>query len=305
MRFLVLLLMLSLSSVLHAGEPISIVTYNIRYPNPGDGKDFWPHRAADVASYLKQHDVFGLQEAKFSQLADMKETLSDFQRYSVGRDDGGQRGETTTIYFRSDRFTAEAMDTIWLSDKPTVKGSKGWDAALPRILSWVLLKDKTTNKQLLVANTHFDHRGKQARLESGKLIAEFLSAKTTELRGDKGSDIPAVLLGDFNCLIGSDPYQAIIVKNDQHQLRDAREVSEAKPMGPNSTWCGFKQIAPDRIIDHIFVLGAVDVLELEVQNPKTKAGRFASDHLPVRISVELRQHATMSGNHRRRSHRGN
>ena len=288
MRLLVLLSMLSVSFALQAGEPIFIVTYNIRYPNPGDGKDFWPHRAADVASYLKQHDVFGLQEAKFTQLADMEESLSDFQRYSVGRDDGGQRGETTSIYFRSDRFNAEAMDTIWLSDKPTVKGSKGWDAALPRILSWVLLKDKTTDKKLLVANTHFDHRGTQARLQSGKLIAEFLSTKTTELRGDKGPAIPAILLGDFNCLIGSAPYRAIIAKNDQYPLRDARQVSNVKPAGPNSTWCGFKQIAPDRIIDHIFVLGAIDVLELEVQNPKTKAGRFASDHLSVRVSVELR-----------------
>jgi len=31
--------------------------------------------------------------------------------------------------------------TFWLSETPEKVGSKGWDAALPRIMTWVKLKD--------------------------------------------------------------------------------------------------------------------------------------------------------------------
>ena len=32
---------------------------------------------------------------------------------------------------------------FWLSETPEVVGSKGWDAALPRVATWVKLTDKT------------------------------------------------------------------------------------------------------------------------------------------------------------------
>ena len=276
-RIILLLLCISNSSSILA-QTISIATYNIRYPNPGDGPDFWPHRAAAVADFLKDFDVVGLQEAKFTQLGDLVQPLSDYERYGVGRDDGKQSGETVSIYFRKSRFDLKDKGTIWLSDTPNKVGSKGWDAALPRILSWVLLVDKNSNQRLLVANTHFDHRGKQARAESGKLIQAFLSKKTDQ-------DLPIVLLGDFNCRKDSAPYNAIIKADDDFKLLDARSAAQSAPVGPNSTWCGFKKIVPEQIIDHIFVNEIVSVQTFETHNPKTKAGRFASDHLPVSVTV--------------------
>ena len=152
---------------------------------------------------------------------------------------------------------------------------------MPRILSWVLLSERDGGDQWLVANTHFDHRGREARRQSGRLIATFLAEKTRELQESSGIEVPVLLLGDFNCMADSDPYRAIVAG----QLVDARVKSRTQPKGPASTWCGFREIAPDRVIDHLFVRGPVEVLELETHNPKTDAGRFASDHLPVRAKV--------------------
>lgn len=258
---------------------VSVVSYNIRFANPRDGDDIWDNRKEAVASFLSTQDVFGLQEATFPQIQDLTSKLPDHDWYGLGRDDGKQGGEAAPIFFRRDRFEALKSGTIWLCETPDEIGKKGWDAALPRTLTWVLLGEKESGKKLLVANTHFDHRGQKAREESGKLIRRFLAAYQ--------NDYPVVLLGDFNCLPGSAPYQAITTLDRPLPLNDARQKSQSKPAGPQSTWCGFSEIAPGRIIDHVFVHGGVDVLTYQVLDPRTESGRFASDHLPIRITIQF------------------
>jgi endonuclease/exonuclease/phosphatase family metal-dependent hydrolase len=93
-------------------------------------------------------------------------------------------------------------------------------------------------------------------------------------------------VGDFNCLPDSEPYQAIIAEGGK-ELADARGVSDTPASGPDSTWSGFRQIIPGRIIDHIFVSESVTVKSLTVLNPKTDKDRFASDHLPVQAVITL------------------
>ncbi len=261
------------------GAPIGVVTYNIRYANPRDGKDIWDNRKEAVAKFLADYSVLGLQEATLPQIKDLTTRLPEHDWYGVGRDDGKEGGEAAPIFFRRDRFSVESKGTIWLSQTPNEVGSKGWDAALPRTMTWMVLIDKEPNKKFLVANTHFDHRGKAARLESGKLARRFLA--------DKSKGMPIVLMGDFNCLPDSDPYKAIVDATQESPLVDARQRSLKPPAGPASTWNGFKSIVPNRIIDHVFVSGKVDVFSHKVLNPYTAAGRFASDHLPIEVLVQL------------------
>lgn len=257
----------------------SVVSYNIRYASPRDGEDVWVNRKDAVANFLKTRDVFGLQEATFPQIQDLTSRLPDHDWYGLGRDDGKKAGEATPIFFRKERFAAVSKGTIWLSETPDEVGSKGWDAALPRTLTWMILQDKRSKNQIMVANTHFDHRGENARRESGKLAQQFLAPYQQKS--------PMVLLGDFNCLPGSEPYLAITKVDPPSPLHDARERTQSPATGPLSTWCGFKAIAPDRIIDHVFVGAKIDVLTYAVLNPKTEAGRFASDHLPIQITVRF------------------
>ncbi|QDV41635.1 Endonuclease/Exonuclease/phosphatase family protein [Stieleria neptunia] len=254
-------------------DSLKVATYNIRYANPNDGKDVWPHRQEFVIEYCKHNDIIGLQEVTEPQFAQLRAGLSDFGSYGVGRDDGKSGGEHAPIFYRKDKFEILDKGTFWLSESPETVGVKGWDAALPRTCTWIHFRDRRNGAELYVANTHFDHRGAKARAESGKLLAERL--------GKLPQDLPIILMGDFNTLIDSEPYNAIVTS-----LTDARKASKSKPTGPTSTWNGFSKIAPDRIIDHVFVR-SVDVLRVAVDDPKTDRGRFASDHLPVQVVVSV------------------
>ncbi|QDT13278.1 endonuclease/exonuclease/phosphatase family protein [Planctomycetes bacterium K23_9] len=260
-------------------KTLSVVSYNIRYASPRDGEDVWPNRKDAVGKFLSDHDVIGLQEATYPQIKNLVKRLPDHDWYGLGRDDGKEGGEAAPIFYRRDRLTVESKGTIWLCETPDEVGKKGWDAALPRTMTWLLLNETATGRKLIVANTHFDHRGSKARHESGKLIRKFLA--------NQHGQYPVVLLGDFNCLADSAPYQAITSGNQPLALKDARTQSKMPASGPESTWSGFKAIAAGRIIDHVFVHGDIDVLNHEVLDPKTESGRFASDHLPVRIRIQF------------------
>ncbi len=262
---------LAWSAASTARGEVVLATYNIRYANPNDGKDVWTHRSETVVRYLADKDVFGLQEVTASQYQDLKAGLPDFASYGIGRDDGQSGGEHSPIFYRKDRFEPLRRGTFWLSEQPEAVGESGWDAALPRICTWMILRDRNSGQEFCVGNTHFDHRGKVARAEGAKLLAERV--------GELPDEMPIVLMGDFNCLPNSAPYQTLI-----SPLADARKVSQAPPRGPDSTWNGFREIEPQRIIDHVFVRN-FDVVDFRVDDPKTEGGRFGSDHLPVRVRL--------------------
>ncbi|MEX2186738.1 MAG: SMP-30/gluconolactonase/LRE family protein [Pirellulales bacterium] len=266
------------------------MTFNIRYDNRGDGKNAWPHRRDDVGKLIARErpDVVGMQEALSGQIDDLKERLADYDWYGVGRDDGQAKGEAVPIFYRRDRFDVLDKGTFWLSETPDEVGSKGWDAALPRIASWLRLRDKKTGKALLFANVHFDHRGPKARLESARLLRR----KLLEIAGE----LPIVLVGDFNASPDSPPYKAMIetaasekaaddaadAENDKASavLRDARGLVE-KPAGPNTTWNGFEKAVAGNRIDHVFVDRHWTVSAFRVIDEKTDDGRFYSDHFPI------------------------
>jgi endonuclease/exonuclease/phosphatase family metal-dependent hydrolase len=276
-RTLLSTLLLIASSLSVAAEEtakqIKVATYNIRFANPGDGKDIWPNRKESVIASARENDILGMQEVTEPQFRDLRDALPEFDSYGVGRDDGKSGGEHAPIFFRKDRFEPLEKGTFWLSETPEQVGKKGWDAALPRTCTWMLLRDTRSGQKLYVANTHFDHRGSQARTESAKLMAKRID--------EASKDLPVVVLGDFNCLPASEPYNALAAV-----FTDARKASQTEPTGPASTWNGFREIAPDRIIDHVFVR-SIDVLQLSTLNPKTAEDRFASDHLPVQIIIQL------------------
>ncbi|HEY0980649.1 endonuclease/exonuclease/phosphatase family protein, partial [Schlesneria sp.] len=170
--------------------------------------------------------------------------------------------------------------TFWLSSTPDEVGSKGWDAALPRIASWVKLKDRQSGKQFYVLNTHFDHRGVQARAESAALIVKYVRAKF--------ADHPVILTGDFNTTPDSEPYRTITGAGIEGRsvFRDTYAHSAQKPEGPDSTWNGFTAIVPGQRIDFVFTTESVKTLRTRILDDQ-KEGRFPSDHLPVVAELRL------------------
>ena len=279
----VALLFMIVTTPVMAQNELRVMSFNIRFANPQDGVDYWPNRKEMVASMIRYHeaDIVGLQEAMRSQLDDLTALLPGYAWYGLGRTDGSVApepdNEFSAILYRKSRFEVLDSATFWLSETPEKVGSKGWDAALPRICSWVKLKDAVSGKEFYHFNTHFDHRGEQARAESARLLLK-------KIRG-KVDSRPAILTGDFNCVPTDEPYRILTEKGSG--LADAMFLSKMPHHGPLSTWSGFQFPGlPGRRIDYIFVNDKVMVQRHAILSDSW-SGRFPSDHLPVLAEVEL------------------
>ena len=175
-----LLIALSLSAL---AQQFIICTFNIRYDNPNDTGNLWIDRAPIVANLIRFHefDVLGLQEALKNQVDDLSKALPEYAAYGIGRDDGRDGGEHSTIFYKKDRFKLIKSGDFWFSETPDKPG-KGWDATCcNRICTWVYLEDLKTKKQFYTFNVHFDHQGVMARKESSKLILQ----KIKQIAGDQ------------------------------------------------------------------------------------------------------------------------
>ena len=259
-------------------QQMNIITFNIRYNTPNDSMNAWPNRIEMVTGLLKFHeaDIFGLQEALIGQIEDIQNKLPEFEWFGVGRDDGEKGGEFSPLFFNKTKFILIENGTFWLSETPE-KPSKSWDSSLNRIVTWGKFKSKVTGKQFLVFNTHFDHRGMEARKQSAILI----TGKIKEMTKDK--NLPVILTGDFNLTPELEPISII-----RKYLSDSREVTEQPPYGPVGTFNSFDWNAPmESRIDYIFVQGGISVLKYAVLTD-SKGKRWPSDHLPVFARVQLK-----------------
>lgn len=263
-------------------NPLTIMSFNLRYDNPADGPNAWPLRRDRVAGAIRFHgaQVVGVQEALASMLNELDALLPTYRRVGVGRTDGVARGEFSAILYDTTRVAALESGTFWLSPTPDVVGSKGWDAALERIATWARLRDKQSGCTWLHVNTHFDHVGDSARVESARLIRRRLGALANGL--------PLTMTGDFNANPSHPAYVTLTTStlpDGSRPLRDALHVSDTPHYGPLSTWNAFKDIEPNQRIDFVFVSDGVRVLRHGVLSDRWD-GRFLSDHLPVLADVQ-------------------
>lgn len=251
-------------------QTLKIATYNVRLYNNGDTGNLWVDRAPRVASLIRFHDfdVFGVQEAFKNQLDDMSSALPEYARYGLGREDGKEAGEHSSIYYKKDQFKLLKSGDFWLSETPSVPG-KGWDATCcNRICSWVYLEEIKTRKKFYLFNVHFDHQGVIARRESAKLMVQ----KIKEIAGNQ----PVVLTGDFNGSRSSELYQILtssLILSDSY--------SGVKfPYENNTSFNGFKTPKGMDVIDHIFISKHFTPTKWGILTD-TYFGKFPSDHFPV------------------------
>lgn len=257
------------------------MTFNIRLNVASDSLNAWPYRKGKLASQVLFHkaELLGVQEALHGQMMDLGERLTQFKFVGVGREDGKTKGEYSAIFYDTTRLQVLQSNTFWLSLTPEVPGSKSWDAAITRIVTWAKFKDRKTKKIFYAFNTHFDHMGKVARKESALLLLQ----KVKAIAGTT----PAVIIGDFNAKPTDEPIQVIMDKNNPLRLLDSKEWSASPHYGPNGTFNGFRsKETDDQPIDYIFIKGKWKVLS-HATISQTWEGRFASDHFSVLAELEL------------------
>ncbi len=277
-------LMISLSGVAKekAAQPVKVrwCTFNVRCISKVDEEIGcgWDNRKDNVAQYVLDNkiDVVGMQEVTFKQLQDLRERLKGYDYVGVGRTDGKEKGEFTPVFFRTDKYEPLEKGNFWLSETPDVPGSKGWDAALERVASYVKLKDKESGKIFMAINTHYDHVGVVARKESAKLIMR----KIQEIVGDR----PAVVTGDFNITEDNEAYKTMV--SSPFKLNDAYHMT-AHHSGAPYTFQDFCRISPLKAhkIDFIVITPNIKVIQshIERENPRHQM----SDHNPHWADLEF------------------
>lgn len=260
---------------------MKVMTFNIRYDNPNDrndakqGNGWEEHRREHVVDLIRHYDpdLLGIQEAMKHQLDYLLEKMPEYDYIGVGRDDGKDKGEFSAILYKKDQFDLYDNNTFWLSETPD-KPSKSWDAALPRVVTWGEFKDKSSGEKFYFFNTHFDHKGYQARVNSAKLINE----KISQITDGKAT----ILTGDFNAIPDEETYGIL-----QNELQDARKISKKTAYGPEGTFSGFDVTSDKdfRRIDYVFVED-FDVISFETITDY-RGSKYPSDHLPIMVKVEF------------------
>ncbi|MBQ5817956.1 MAG: endonuclease/exonuclease/phosphatase family protein [Bacteroidaceae bacterium] len=271
-----LFVLLTVCGVAAAKSPLElkIISYNIR-TLARDGENSWQFRKHATKNMIELHkpDAFGLQEAMLPHMQYIDSVCPQYARVGVGRSDGKEGGEFVTIYYNKERFDLLDSGTFWLSETPD-QVSRGWDAALPRITTWVKLRDKATKRKFFYFNTHFDHKGTTARVESSKLIVE----KIREIAGKKAA---VVLTGDFNIESENEALQPLY--DNMSAARRCAPITDNK-----GTYNGWGLVKRYPVIDHIFYGGR----KVKCNAFRTLDGdygaKFISDHFPLEAIFTIR-----------------
>ena len=305
-------------AITNLGDTIRVASYNIRFDNADvakfDGPNAWVHRKEALVNLIRKMnlDAFGLQEVTPGQAAYLRKALPEFEFVGEHRAFDRVSDEASPVAYRKDRFEAEKSGTFWLSETPDVPGSIGWGAALPRVCSYLVLRERSTGRRFCFANAHTDHVSALAR-EKGMLLIVDRMRKF-------GGGAPIVFTGDHNCRETEAPALAVskILKNtltnsetapkgpwrtfNGWQWRDAelpavdalklpsnvRNASKGSPDADKSSnggydWCDF---GPR--IDYIYVSRGVRVLSCDtLADPRPDGKLYPSDHFPVSAEVAL------------------
>lgn len=276
--FLVVILLLSHAAAF-AADPITVMTFNIRYGTARDGDNHWTQRRAMLLDFLKEQDVdlIGLQEALDFQIREITDALPGYAVVGVGRDDAKSAGEFSAILFRKDRFRVSEAGTFWFSDTPSVPGSKSWGNNITRICSWARFVDRDASA-FWMFNVHLDHQSQPSREKSAELLLKRIESRAFAAE-------PVVVTGDFN--VGEDNPAIKTLTGEGKPFVDTFRVlhPDVKQAG---TFSGFKfgQIEGPKI-DYVLVQPGTEVLSAEIVR-FSRENRYPSDHFPVTAKIRFR-----------------
>lgn len=252
-------------------QNLTVVSYNIRLDVASDSLNRWDNRKDFLIGQLNFHEpqVFGIQEGLLHQLEEIKKGMPGYSYLGKGREDGLKNGEFSAIFYNTDKLELLEENTFWLSETPELP-SKGWDAAIKRVCTYGLFKDKNSSQNFWVFNTHFDHIGEEARKESVFLIME-------RIRKLNKQDLPVILTGDLNL---EPDHPSILLLSSA--MQDSHLLAGDKAFGPQGTFNGFKFSEPiTRRIDYIFISKTGFKLLKYAILSDSKDLRYPSDHFPV------------------------
>jgi endonuclease/exonuclease/phosphatase family metal-dependent hydrolase len=250
------------------------MSVNLRKETEEDGKNNWPDRVGLVVRLI--HEVrphlFGTQEGRRPQVYGLLDSLDAYGIADRHRDWDPERFYPCVFYRRDSVEILESGDR-WLSETPDVHASKSWGSAYPRLASWARCRARDNGILFFFACTHMDHVSAEARSGQARVLRDLVQEKNQD-------DLPVILVGDFNDVPGSAPYETLT-----SQLKDVWLDAHAHGTG-EGTWHGFSGKAQKGRLD--WILASPDVSTLETRILRTSyQGRYPSDHFPVQATLRV------------------
>jgi endonuclease/exonuclease/phosphatase family metal-dependent hydrolase len=260
---------------------VTVMTFNIRYGSANDGPDRWDQRREMVRDAIQRvaADFVGAQEALPDQVAYLSEQLPGYECLARSREANANVGEACPLWYQTGRWRLDPNERgfFWLSETPEVPGSRSWNTACTRMVTWGRFLEKKAGRGIYVYNTHFDHVSEEARRESAKLLARRIA--------DRKHAEPALVTGDFNSGESSGAIEYLTGRADGAPVKlvdTFRAIHpDAKDVG---TFHGFRGTRTGPKIDFIFASPGAKTLAAEILHD-TRNGRDPSDHFPVTAKV--------------------
>ncbi|RQM13050.1 hypothetical protein DD237_006935 [Peronospora effusa] len=264
---------------------LKIMTFNLRFAGTEDGPNSWVYRKDHVADIINRYHpvIMGTQEGLMMQLAELESLLKHpYKRFGVER---SENGEFEQIFY--DAEVLERLDNgdFWLSKEPDTPGTRGWDAACVRMVTWGKFRLRATQQELFFFNTQLDHEGMKSREMSSKLLWE----RMQEIAGEA----PLFLTGDFNTYRHTSLYSYLTSQEGGPQLHEAWPEAAQQIGDVSYTWHGWAGVKNNdeknavraaNHIDWIFFRPQMKVLTTEVIT-EDRNGRYPSDHYPIQAEV--------------------
>lgn len=253
-----------------------LISSNIRFDNPDDGANAWPHRKTILSEILLSHDphIIATQEGRKGQLKEFGDLLGQFEIVDHHREWIDER-MYPSFFLKKEKFKLLSSNDFWLSETPHQAGSLSFGSAFPRLMTWMNLRPENSNQDLLIVNTHLDHIKSETRFEQIKVLTE-------GIKKVKNQDAKLIIMGDFN-----DGPQSEIRKylnqsfpelHDSWSLHNQyEETSHHSFNGENNNGSRIDWVLADRelVIEECFL------------EKKTMNGKYPSDHFPVVCKIKL------------------
>ena len=209
------------------------------------------------------------QEATKWQYDYLCDTLTGFDSVITYRDEAFN-SEGCPIFYRTDLYSLIDKGSFWLSETPDVM-SKDWGAAHYRICSYVILKDRQSDRDFVVFNTHLDHVSDEARIKGMEVVLE----KIAQFGG-----LPAIIMGDLNAEEGSATIDAVT----EHFLDARYAAPETEDSYTYQNWGNMEKAVR---IDYFMISkeGITPLCYDVLTEPHD--GIYSSDHCPIVLTFSM------------------
>ena len=249
-----------------SGDFFSVLTLNLRFGLADDGKNSWKNRKRGFPSLFRQYrpDFVALQEANDFQIDFLAEILPEY--HYIGKRDPAPVFWQNNVIFYENVWNVAYSQHFFLSPTPSIP-SRFRESCWPRQCTMGMFQRR--DRTLICINTHFDF-DTMVQTRSAGIIMDRLSSLP--------SDVPAILLGDFNAN-PSHPCHNIFTEKGRYDLKGPSFKNIFKQPFPG-TYHGFANKPNGDHIDWILYRGQI-IIEAKKVIRQLFEGVYLSDHYAI------------------------